>query len=325
VVTNSSLPESPQPDSTGPTSRSIDWESIKRAYTTTTDSSRDIGRAHGVTHAAISKRARKEGWTRPEKAKPISAKLAALDLRLQRFVTEYLIDLNGTQAAIRAGYSAKSAAEQAYDLLRKPQIQQAIKEGQEKLQAKLEMNAERVVQKLAQIATADPRELVEVKVGCCRCCHGEGHKFQRTLLEMAHDRERWAEKGKPPEEFDEQGGVGFNPLLPPHPECPNCGGDGESRTVLKDTRYLSPRAAALYAGAKQTKYGIEIQMHSQMEAWEKLAKHLGLYAKDNFQRSDPLSLRTMTDAERTVRMQRVLDDNPALAVVLGRILGGSTQ
>lgn len=91
------------------------------------------------------------------------------------------------------------------------------------------------------------------------------------------------------------------------------------------TRHLSPRAAALYAGAKQTKYGIEIQMHSQMEAWEKLAKHLGLYAKDNFQRSDPLSLRNMTDAERAVRMQRALDDNPALAEALGRMLGGATS
>lgn len=321
--TNSSLPDSQQPDSTGQISRAIDWEAIKRAYTTTADSTRDIGRAHGITHAAIGKRARKEGWARPEKDKPVSAKLAALEPRQQRFVQEYLTDLNGTQAAIRAGYSPNAANEQASRLLANAKVQQAIKEGQEKLQVKLEMNAERVVQTLARIATADPRELVEVKVGCCRCCHGEGHKFQRTLLEMAHDRERWAEKGKPPEEFDEQGGVGFNPLLPPQPECPNCGGDGESRTVLKDTRYLSPRAAALYAGAKQTKYGIEIQMHSQMEAWEKLAKHLGLYAKDNFQRSDPLSLRTMTDAERAVRVQNVLEGDPALAEALGRILGGA--
>lgn len=313
------------PDGEALVSRSIDWEGIERAYTVTTDSVRDIARIHGVTYSAIGKRARKHGWVRPKKAKPVSARLAALDPRHQRFVTEYLIDLNGTQAAIRAGYSANSAAEQACDLLKNPKIKAAIEEGQKRLQAKLEMNAERVVQRLAEIATADPRELVEVKVGCCRCCYGEGHRFQRTLLEMAHDRERWAAKGKAPEEFDEQGGVGFNPLLPPHPECPDCGGDGESRTVLKDTRHLSPRAAALYAGAKQTKYGIEIQMHSQMEAWEKLAKHLGLYAKDNFQRSDPLSLRTMTDAERAVRMQRVLEDNPALAGMLGRILGGAAQ
>lgn len=310
---------SPQP------SRSIDWEAIKLAYTTTTGSTRDIGRTHGVTHAAIGKRARKEGWIRPEKGKPVSAKLAALEPRQQRFVQEYLVDLNGTQAAIRAGYSANTASEQSYDLLRKPQIQQAIEEGQQKLQAKLEMSAERVVQTLAQIATADPRELVEVKTGCCRCCWGEGFKFQRTLGEYNHDREQWLAKGKELSEFDDQGGVGFSPLKLPHPECPNCGGDGDARVVLKDTRQLSAKAAALYAGAKQTKYGIEIQMHSQMEAWERLAKHLGLYAKDNFQRSDPMSLRTMTDAERAVRVQSVLEGDPVLAEVLSRILGGASQ
>ena len=323
--TNSNIPIPQPPNGAAPPPRSIDWEAIKLAYTTTTDSTRDIGRTHGVTHAAIGKRARKEGWIRPEKDKPVSAKLAALEPRQQRFVQEYLVDLNGTQAAIRAGYSANTASEQSYDRLRKPQIQQAIEEGQQKLQAKLEMSAERVVQTLAQIATADPRELVEVKTGCCRCCWGEGFKFQRTLGEYNHDREQWLANGKELSEFDDPGGVGFSPLKLPHPECPNCGGDGDARVVLKDTRQLSAKAAALYAGAKQTKYGIEIQMHSQMEAWEKLAKHLGLYAKDNFQRSDPMSLRTMTDAERAVRVQSVLEGDPVLAEVLSRILGGASQ
>ena len=322
--TNSNSFDRQSPDSAGAASRFIDWDAIKLAFTTTTEPLRDIGKAYGVTHAAIGKRARKEGWARLEKAKPVSIKMAALDPRHQRFAREYLVDLNGTQAAIRAGYSPNSAAEQACDLLKNPKIKAAIEEGQAKLQVKLEISAERVVQKLAEIATADPRELVEVKVGCCRCCHGDEHQFQRTVLEMAHDCERWAKKGKAAEEFDEQGGVGFNPLLPPHPECPNCGGDGETRTVLKDTRYLSPRAAALYAGAKQTKFGIEIQMHSQMEAWEKLAKHLGLYAKDNYQRSDPLSRRTMTDAERVVRVQRALAENPVLLETLGHVLGGGS-
>ena len=41
----------------------------------------------------------------------------------QRFVEEYLIDLNATQAAVRAGYSEKTAAEIGSENLRKPQIQ----------------------------------------------------------------------------------------------------------------------------------------------------------------------------------------------------------
>lgn len=50
----------------------------------------------------------------------------------EAFVREYLIDRNGTQAAIRAGYSAKTAKEQASALLTKPNIRDAVKEGEKK-------------------------------------------------------------------------------------------------------------------------------------------------------------------------------------------------
>ena len=297
-----------------------DWAAIELAYTTTRAATREIGAAHGVSHTAINKRAKANGWIRP--GKQLAEAKAQLEPRQRRFVSEYLIDLNGTQAAIRAGYSATSAAEQAYDLLRKPQIKSEIEKAQKKLQDELQLDAKKVAQNLALIASADPRELVEVKTGCCRHCFGEGNRYQRTVGEMNADRELWAVKGNAPADFDEQGGIGFNPLLEPSPDCPQCGGDGHSRVVIKDTRKLSPQARALYAGAKEGKYGIEVQMHSQMEAWEKLGKHLGLYAKDNFQRSDPLSLRDMSDAERAMRMQRVLTANPELMATLGQMLGG---
>jgi len=50
----------------------------------------------------------------------------------QMFVQEYLIDLNATQAAIRAGYSAKTAEEQGYQLLRKTSVKAAIQAAMEK-------------------------------------------------------------------------------------------------------------------------------------------------------------------------------------------------
>lgn len=50
----------------------------------------------------------------------------ALTAKVQRFVTEYLIDLNATQAAIRAGYSAKTAAAQASRLLTNVKVSEAI-------------------------------------------------------------------------------------------------------------------------------------------------------------------------------------------------------
>ena len=56
------------------------------------------------------------------------AKKAKLTEKQQRFVDEYLIDLNATQAAIRAGYSVKTANEQGSQNLAKLSIQQAIAE-----------------------------------------------------------------------------------------------------------------------------------------------------------------------------------------------------
>lgn len=207
----------------------------------------------------------------------------------QRFVDEYMVDMNATQAAIRAGYSPDTAEQIGYQQLQKTSVVRAIAEARKKQQERTAITADLVLTRIANIALADPRELVEVKIGCCRCCYGIGHKYQRTLLEMNSDREVWIDKGKNPGDFDEQGGIGFNPLLLPVHDCPECGGDGQPRTVLKDTRNLSELGAALYAGAKQTKYGIEVLTHSQMDALDKLAKHVGLYEKDNEQKTDPLA------------------------------------
>ena len=199
------------------------------------------------------------------------------------------MDLNGTQAAIRAGYSPDTARQMASENLSKPYLQIAIVDARKRQQARTHIEADRVVLEAWNIVFADPRELVQVKVGCCRHCWGEGFKFQRTIGKFNHDREHFALKGGNMAEFDEKGGIGFDPLKPPHPQCPDCGGDGNPRTVLADTRHLSPAALALYAGAKMTKYGIEIAMHDKAAFAEKLFKHLGLYEKDNQQKTDPLA------------------------------------
>lgn len=205
---------------------------------------------------------------------------------------EYLVDCNGTQAAIRAGYSAKTANEQSAQLLAKLSVQQAISAGRKQQQERTEISADRVIREAWSILTADARELVQVKVGCCRHCWGEGHRYQRTLSEYNFDRAEWLTKheaGKTSEDFEEQGGIGFDTLRPPHPDCPECGGDGFPRVALADTRRLSPAAAALYAGAEQTKFGLKVHMHDKLAAMEKLFKHLGLYEKDNGQKIDPLT------------------------------------
>lgn len=63
-----------------------------------------------------------------------------------RFCEEYIIDHNATQAAIRAGYKERSAYSQAYDLLRKPEIQEKIHELAEKVSQNAIASAEEVLQ-----------------------------------------------------------------------------------------------------------------------------------------------------------------------------------
>jgi phage terminase small subunit len=213
----------------------------------------------------------------------------ALEPRQQRFVDEYLIDFNATQAAIRAGYSPKNARVIASQNLSKLNIRTAIAEARSKQQERTQITADEVLREAWNIAIADVRELVQVKVGCCRHCHGEGFRRQRTIAEYNHEREAFAKKGGMPAEFEEEGGIGFNPLRRPNLECPECGGDGQSRVVIMDTRDLSEQAVAIYAGAKQTKFGIEVLLNSKDAALEKLFKHLGLYERDNQQRVDPLA------------------------------------
>ncbi len=74
--------------------------------------------------------------------------MANLTPKQQRFVEEYLIDLNATQAAIRAGYSEKTAKVIAAQNLSKLNVQKAIEEAQEKLSNKAQVTVEMVVQGL---------------------------------------------------------------------------------------------------------------------------------------------------------------------------------
>ena len=78
--------------------------------------------------------------------------MANLTPKQQRFVEEYLIDLNATQAAIRAGYSEKTAKEIGSENLTKPNIAKAIQEAQESLSNKTQLTVDIVVQGLLKEA-----------------------------------------------------------------------------------------------------------------------------------------------------------------------------
>lgn len=86
----------------------------------------------------------------------------ALTEKQQRFADEYLIDLNATQAAIRAGYSAKSAEQQGSTLLRNPKVSAYIDERMAALSRRTGVNQERIIRELARVAFLDPTQLVNM-------------------------------------------------------------------------------------------------------------------------------------------------------------------
>lgn len=83
----------------------------------------------------------------------------ALTAKQQRFVAEYLIDLNQTQAAIRAGYSEKTAAEQASRLLTNVKVADAIQAAMKARSERTQIDADWVLKRLARDATADLADL----------------------------------------------------------------------------------------------------------------------------------------------------------------------
>jgi phage terminase small subunit len=87
--------------------------------------------------------------------------MAKLTEKQQRFVDEYLIDLNATQAAIRAGYSAKTANEQGCQNLAKLSIQQAIAEKMAERSKRTGINQDRIVLELAKIAFVKMTDIVD--------------------------------------------------------------------------------------------------------------------------------------------------------------------
>lgn len=82
----------------------------------------------------------------------------------RQFVEEYLIDKNATQAAIRAGYSAKTAGQIGDENLKKPEIAKAVEEGLARLAEEAGVTQERIVEEFCRMGFYDPADLVRQPV-----------------------------------------------------------------------------------------------------------------------------------------------------------------
>jgi phage terminase small subunit len=120
--------------------------------------------------------------------------LAKLTARQQRFVEEYLVDLNATKAAERAGYSPRAARMHGSRLMMNDDIAGAIFEAQQARARRTDITADRVVQELAVIAFSDLGEVFDNESGTLRMRRfSEMSEHVRRALESV--REQPTEKG----------------------------------------------------------------------------------------------------------------------------------
>lgn len=109
-----------------------------------------------------------------------------LTAKQQRFVDEYLIDLNATQAAIRAGYSAKTAAQIGRQLLQKTSVADAIADGKAARSVRTLITADRVLQELAVIGFSDARHYKLGEMGGLKSADSAPESAMRAVASVKH-------------------------------------------------------------------------------------------------------------------------------------------
>jgi len=194
--------------------------------------------------------------------------------RVPRFVEEYCIDRNGTQAAIRAGYSANGAHVTAHHLLADPRVQALVVEQMARVSAEATIEAADVLREWIALATADPSKIMRLRSLNCRHCWGQDFAYQWSAHEYAKACDIAVNMGQPMP--DCRGGFGWKPNADPNPDCPECGGEGVEDVHFTDTDTLTGGERKLFAGVKRTRDGLEVKLRDQDAALNNIAKYLGL-------------------------------------------------
>jgi len=233
--------------------------------------------------------AKRSDHIKPIRSEPVKQTTQSgneLTEKQKAFVQEYLVDLNAKAAAIRAGYSERTAAEQGHQQLQKPLVKAAIEKAMELRSFRTQITADMVLEHWWKIATADPNEIIHLRRVCCRHCYGVGHQYQwrdedeyqqsvQTAMAAAEKTEDKSTVMIP----SDAGGYGYDRIKKPYQRCPYCRGEGHQEVHIEDTRDLGPKARLLYSGIKQTNTGIEIKFRDQDKAMENVAKHLGMFVE----------------------------------------------
>lgn len=177
--------------------------------------------------------------------------MAKLTAKQQRFIEEYLVDLNATQAAIRAGYSPKTARQIAQRMLSKVYIQEALSQAIQDRSKRTQITADQVVAQLAKIAFSDITNFVRFGRREVQVMGAFGPVYEET------------EDGKKEPVMKDVNYVDFK----------------ESNQV----------DGTIISEVKQGKDGSSVKLNDRMRALELLGKHLGMF-NDKVEHSGEVSI-----------------------------------
>lgn len=170
------------------------------------------------------------------------------------FISEYMVDKNATQAALRAGYSAKTAGSTGYELLQKPHIKAAIEQQRAEQAERTGIKADEILIALANIARADIRDAVQ---------------WGSNVVEM--DAE-----GKIIPPGDEREGTGVQTSIP--------------FVMAEGSENLPRELTAAISEVSMTERGtFRVKMHDKLAAIEKLMRHMGMFEADNKPLADAIT------------------------------------
>lgn len=171
----------------------------------------------------------------------------ALSPKQRQFVQEYLVDLNATQAAIRAGYSAKTAKQQGARLLTNVDVATALSEAQAKRAERVEITQDMVLKELAKIGFSDIRKAV---------------KWQSNVAVAAPE---FMADHINVDEMMENGLDAIKPAI-------------TNQVELVDSTEIDDDTAAAIAEIAQTdRGGLKVKFHDKRAALVDIGRHLGMF------------------------------------------------
>jgi len=217
---------------------------------------------------------------------PKERKLTFLE---EQFIREYMKTFDFVRSYKRVGLTRPNAMA----WLKDPAIRHRMDQIQLARSQEQELDQKEIIKFLSNVVKADISDVVEHIQGACRYCWGHDpkdrnritHQYQfKSKAERIRAREAFAEKhkSKPKAKWPKfsNGGLGYSWSRLPHPDCPICEGQGQSKVIFKDTNAAGPARYLVSSVCINSAGKVELKFHDKMKAVELSMRHLGMLNKD---------------------------------------------